>query len=136
MTPELAIKMAQHETDGEPIHKQMEVANTIFEINGGICLNPFSQDEIVFAEFLDELVAKGTQRERDLVFISHRLQSVYKTLYISINVLQEPQSETSIYEIDSLVSALKRQNLIYLLHSNKLSKYTLKWLKRNNIQLY
>lgn len=78
MRAELAIQLAQSDSQDKTLNQVMRRANEIFEASGGSGSQPFPQVDVVFATFVDHLNATGTQRERDLVLASDLLQRVWR----------------------------------------------------------
>lgn len=116
MSKELAMTLAQHEAQGQPLNVQMRKANAIFKANNdNDWQTPFPQVDVAFATFVDFMRSDCTQRERDLVYTSEKLQRVWKTLHISMQTMGEQPTSYDEAEITALVAALARLTLLPLL---------------------
>lgn len=114
MRAELAIQLAQSETQDKTLNQVMRRANEIFEASGGSGSKPFAQVDVVFATFVDHLKDTGTQRERDLVLVSDLLQRVWLTLHSPLHSGEKctPANER---DLSLLAPALLRLGLLPLL---------------------
>lgn len=114
MRAELAIQLAQSETQYKTLNQVMRRANEIFEASGGSGTQPFPQVDVVFATFVDHLNATATQRERDLVLASDLLQRVWLTWHRPIHQ-SEKDSPADERDLSLLAPALLRLGLLHLL---------------------
>ena len=122
MSPELCIAIASAE-GSMPQHVLMQKANAVYVANNGdVGRAPFAPVDIVFATFVDHLLANATQRERDLVFISENLQRCWTMLHVSVQVLKQDITPGAEASIAALVYALQRQEMQNLMLDGLRSK--------------
>lgn len=114
MRAELAIQLAQSDTQDMTLNQVMRRANEIFEASGGSGSKPFPQVDVVFATFVDHLNATATQRERDLVLTSDLLQRVWLTWHSPMH-RGETGSPANERDLSLLAPALRRLGLLHLL---------------------
>ena len=127
MNRELAQHLAVQQCPGLARNKVMRKANEIFKANSDEGVPPFPGADIEFATFVDDLIEKGTAREKDLVYVSDTLREAWHVLHVSMAVLHEKPSPSEEETVIATGSALKRLGMLERLTDN-LSKPVLKWL--------
>jgi hypothetical protein len=115
MTPELAISLADIDHKDDPIQVRMKAANDIFKKYSNDWKVPFSQTDIIYAEFTLFVATTGTQREIDLIVVSNTLGKAWSILHITMKTLKDDITPGDEQDLRSIVPALDRLNMLHLL---------------------
>lgn len=86
------------------VYQTMRAINEVVVANGGEPLTP--EQDIRFSQFMEEVVQ--TQREKDLVYVSHFFHKAYSTLFITVQAMNERPSPADIDEVQQVYRALCR----------------------------
>lgn len=126
MNKDLALKIAAIDENITKTSDLMQRANQIFGANQKINYGnlPFSNQEIVFAKFIDYVQETATQREKDLLITSEFLSKCWSKMHIGVATLGEKFSESEKKDMKALVASLRNLNLLSLL-TDGLNKKTL-----------
>ncbi len=86
------------------VYDAMRAINEVSVANGGEPLTP--EQDIRFSQFMEEVVE--TQREKDLIYVSHFFHKAYITLFVTVQAMKEEPSPASIDEVRKVYQALTR----------------------------
>lgn len=91
----------------------------------------YAQVDIEYQRFLEQV--ELSERERDLIYISHFFNSAWKTIHITFLSLKEQPSELSLHQVKKVFEYLNKYNLQHLLYNKLSEKQFLKILKRMGV---
>jgi hypothetical protein len=98
----------------EPIKTTYEVMRAANEIGKANCMDlPFAEQDIRYAEFMEKFVM--SQKEKDIVYVSHFFHKAYSTIFITIMLMRKEPTKNEREEIQKVASALRRLGNIELL---------------------
>ena len=106
-----------------PMREKMQRINELCNLNHPNEQKPFAQVDVQFTGILDLLSSSGTQREKDLVYVSQFFHQSWQTLHQSMMVLKEMPSPQEVDVIRKTAQALRRLELEHLLAEGLPKKY-------------
>ena len=128
ITPDTAIRLAYLADPGAPMPDQMRMANTVFTANSKDWHTPFSDTDIVQADYMHFLRTKATPRERALVIVQELLTRMWTVWHVGVQVMGEGLKPMDESQTQVLYEALTKLDLCHLLTRN-LTPKTLAKLK-------
>lgn len=128
ITKDTATRLAYMADPAAPLPDQMRLANTVFTANAGDWNTPFSEVDIVQADYMQFLRTKATPRERALVIVQELLSRMWTVWHIGVQSLGEGLKPLDSTQTQVLHAALTKLDLCHLL-TLKLTPKTMAKLK-------
>lgn len=122
ITPESAIRLAYLADQVAPMPDQMRLANTVFTAKSEDLQTPFSDTDIVQADYMHFLRTKATPRERALVIVQELLTRIWTVWHGGVQVRGEGLKPLDESQTQVLYEALTKLDLCHLLTRNLTQK--------------
>lgn len=91
----------------------------------------YSPVDIDYQRFLEQ--ANLSEREKDVIFISHFFNGAWKTIHITFVAMKEQPTPSSVEQVRKVFSILDKYNLQHLLYNKMSANQFLKVLKKMGV---
>lgn len=88
----------------------------------------YSPVDIAFQRFLEQ--ANLSQREKDMITISHFFNSAWKTIHLTVIAMKEAPTPYSVEQLIKIYTLLEKYNLQHLLYGKLTEKQFIKIYKK------